>query len=39
MGTICAPTYANIFVAYFDEKFIHPLIINATTLSIKQGII
>ena len=35
MGTICAPTYANIFMAYFDEKFIHPLIRNATTLCLR----
>ena len=32
MGTICAPTYANIFTAYFEEIFIDPLIRNATTL-------
>ena len=32
MGTICAPPYANIFTAYFEEKFIYPLIRNATTL-------
>ena len=30
MGTICAPPYANIFMAYFKEKFIYPLIRNAT---------
>ena len=35
MGTICAPTYANIFMAYFKEKFIHPLIRNATTLYLR----
>ena len=32
MGTICAPTYANIFTAYFEEIFIDPLIRNATKL-------
>ena len=32
MGTICAPPYANIFRACFKEKFIYPLIRNATTL-------
>ena len=31
MGTICAPAYANIFMACFEEKFIYPLI-NAKTL-------
>ena len=35
MGTICAPTYANIFMAYFEEKFIHPLIRNAPTLYLR----
>ena len=32
MSTICAPTDANIFMAYFKEKFIYSLIRNATTL-------
>ena len=32
MGTICAPAYANIFMTYFEEKFIYPLI-DAKTLS------
>ena len=32
MGTICAPPHANIFMTYFEEKFIYPLIRNATTL-------
>ena len=27
MGTICAPAYANIFMAHFEEEFIYPLII------------
>ena len=26
MGTICAPSYANIFMANFESKFIYPLI-------------
>ena len=26
MGTTCTPAYANIFVAYFEEKFVYPLI-------------
>ena len=32
MGTICAPPYANIFMAYFEKKFIYLLIRNAATL-------
>ena len=32
MDILCAPTYANILMAYFEEKFIYPLIRNATTL-------
>ena len=35
MRTICAPPYANIFMAYFEEKFIQPLIKNATTLYLR----
>ena len=35
MGTICAPPYANIFMAYFEEKFICSLIRNATTLYLR----
>ena len=35
MGTICAPPYANIFMAYFEEKFIYPLIRNAATLYLR----
>ena len=26
MGTICAPAYANIFTAEFEQKYIYPLI-------------
>ena len=25
MGTICAPAYANIFMAEFEQKYIFPL--------------
>ena len=32
MGTICAPAYANIFMAHFEEKFIYPLIEVKTSL-------
>ena len=35
MGTICAQPYVNIFMAYFEEKFIYPLIRNATTLYLR----
>ena len=26
MGTICAPSYANIFMDHFEGKFIYPFI-------------
>ena len=26
MGTICAPSYVNIFMSKFEEKYIYPLI-------------
>ena len=26
MGTICAPAYANIFMAEFEQTYVHPLI-------------
>ena len=29
------PPYANIFMAHFEEKFIYPLIRNATTLYLR----
>ena len=35
MGTTCAPPDANIFMAYFEEKFIYPLIRNAATLYLR----
>ena len=35
MGTTCAPPYASIFMAHFEEKFIYPLIRNATTLYLR----
>ena len=31
MDTICVLPYANIFMAYFEERFVYPLIRNATT--------
>ena len=35
MGTICAPVYANIFMVYFEEKFIYPLIDAKTLLYLR----
>ena len=35
MGTTCAPPYASIFMAHLEEKFIYPLIRNATTLYLR----
>ena len=32
MGTKCAPSYANIFMGIFKEKFIHTLVNNMTRL-------
>ena len=32
MGRICAPSYANIFMLEFEEKFIYPLIINKSVI-------
>ena len=31
MGTICTPTYANIFMSEFEEKYIYPLIKNKSS--------
>ena len=35
MDTICAPGYANIFMAYFEEKFIYPLTDAKTLLYLR----
>ena len=35
MDTICAPAYANTFMAYFEEKFIYPLIDTKTLLYLR----
>ena len=32
MGTICAPSYANIFMSEFEEKYIYPLITNKSVI-------
>ena len=31
MGYMCAPTYANIFMSEFEERFIYPLIKNKSS--------
>ena len=35
MGTICAPAHANMFMAYFEEKFMCPLIDAKTVLYLR----
>ena len=35
MRTKCAPSYANIFMAYFEEKFIYPRIKNKSLLYLR----
>ena len=35
MGTKCAPNYANLFMAYFEETFIYPRIIGNSTLYLR----
>ena len=35
MDTLCAPAYTNIFMAYFEEKFIYPLIDAKTLLNLR----
>ena len=32
MGTKCAPTYANIFMGWFEETFIYPLLTNKSLM-------
>ena len=34
MGTICAPSYATIFISEFEEKYIYPLIKNKSVISL-----
>ena len=31
MGTICVPTYANIFMSELEERYIYPLIENKSS--------
>ena len=35
MGTICAPSYANIFMSEFEEEYIYPLIKNKSVLYLR----
>ena len=35
MGTICAPSYANIFMSEFEEKHIYPLIKNKSAIYLR----
>ena len=35
MGTICAPSYANIFMSEFEEKHIYPLIKNKSVIYLR----
>ena len=35
MGTICAPSYANIFMSVFEEKHIYPLIKNKSVIYLR----
>ena len=32
METICAPSYANVFMSEFEEKYIYPLIKNKSVI-------
>ena len=35
MDTVCAPIYANIFMAEFESKYIFPLIVNKSILHLR----
>ena len=35
MGTICAPSYVNIFMSEFEEKYIYPLIKNISVIYLR----
>ena len=35
MGTICTPSYANIFMSEFEEKYIYPLIKNKSVIYLR----
>ena len=35
MGTKCAPSYANLFMGYFEKKFIYPHLIDKSSLYLR----
>ena len=35
MGTKCAPSYANIFMEWFEEKFMFPLLTNLSNFHLR----
>ena len=35
MGTKCAPSYVNIFMGWFEEKFIFPLLTNLSNFYLR----
>ena len=35
MGTISAPSYANIFMSEFEEKYIYPLLKNKSVIYLR----
>ena len=35
MGTVCAPTYANIFMGHFEDTYIYPKIVNKCKLYLR----
>ena len=35
MGTKCAPSYANIFMGWFEEKFLFPLLTNLSDFYLR----
>ena len=35
MGTACAPSYANILMGWFEEKFIFPLLTNLSDFYLR----
>ena len=35
MGTKCAPSYANIFIGWFEQKFIFPLLTNLSDFYLR----
>ena len=35
MGTVCAPTYVNIFMGHFEDTYIYPKIVNKCKLYLR----